>query len=84
VLPYREHFIGLWNYLHLKIFLSMVICIIYQSDNIVMNQMDKNHQMHMFINVLTNFTSRAVVTDKCFKLLFDTRQFSLKQVDGTV
>jgi hypothetical protein len=62
----------------------MVICIIYHSDNIVMNQMNKNHQMHMFINMLTNFTSRAVATDKCFKLLFDTRQFSLKQVDGTV
>ena len=46
--------------------------------------MNKNHQMHMFINMLTNVTSRAVVTDKCFKLLFDTRQFSLKQVDGTV
>lgn len=59
----------------------MVICIIYHSDNMVMN---KNHQMHMFINMLTNVTSRAVVTDKCFKLLFDTRQFSLKQVDGTV
>jgi len=62
----------------------MVVCIIYHSDNMVMNQMNKNHQMHTFINVRTNFTSRAVVTDKCFKLLFDTRQFSSKQVDGTV
>ena len=84
MLPYAKHFIGLWNYLHLKIFLSVVICIIYHSDNMVMNQMNKNHQMHMFINLLTNVTSRAVVTDKCFKLLFDTCQFSLKQVDGTV
>jgi len=52
VLSYTEHFVGLWNYLHLKIFVSMVICIIYHSDNIIMNQMNKNHQMHVFIMCL--------------------------------